>query len=430
MTNLRVLVIDDEKSYRDEIGEFLSKRDFSIYKAGLPSQAFNILKEEEIDIVILDINLPEMDGLEVLKKINNSYPEIEIIMITGHGDMDSVINAMRLGASDYFNKPFSLIDIQNSIERTKRYIDLNSRLKEVQFNNSLLSKELKRKTGSQIIGKSSVIRKVIEMISQVAKSDSTSVLITGESGTGKELVARGIHYLSSRHDKYFYDVNCSSVPENLFESEFFGHKKGAFTGAIESKVGWFEIANKGTLFLDEIGDLPLNLQVKFLRVLEQKSIRKVGSHENIPIDVKIIAATNRNIRKMVSENKFREDLYFRLNTFEIVIPPLRDRKEDIPMLIDHFVKHFSNILKKTINKIDNSVYLKLAEYHFPGNVRELKNMIEKAMILCEGDVLRMKYFPLESEKIHISKDVAEEIFDLEINEKNLILRVLKKCNYK
>ena len=430
MKNLSILIIDDEGSYRDEIGEFLKRKGFLIYKAGLPSEAFKVLEEEEIDIVILDIKLPEMSGLEVLKKIKSSYPDIEVIMITGHGDMDSVIKSMRLGASDFFNKPFSLIDIQSSIERTKRFLELNHKLKEVQFSNTLLSKELKRRTGSQIIGKSPSMQKVFEMMSKVAKSDATSVLIIGESGTGKELVARGIHYLSPRKDKYFYDVNCSAVPENLFESEFFGHKKGAFTGAIETKPGWFEIANKGTLFLDEIGDLPLNLQAKFLRVLEQKSIRKVGSHQDIPIDVKVIAATNKNIRQLINENKFREDLYFRLNTFEITIPPLRERKEDIPLLIEHFVKHFSGILKKPINRIEDAVYLKLSEYRFPGNVRELKNMVEKAMILCENNILKLKHFSFESANEKIPSNYDGEIFDLEINEKNLIIKALKKCNYK
>ncbi len=432
MEKLNILIVDDEQIYRDEIGEYLRKKDFSILEAESPSRAFSILEKEEVDIVILDINLPEMTGIEVLKKIKEKYPEIEVIMITGFGDMNTVIDAFRLGAADFFPKPFSLVNIQTSIERTKRFVDLKRKLQKAELNYSVLSKELQSKIGSRIIGISPAIKSVMELMTKIAKSERTNVLITGESGTGKELVARGIHYLSSRKNKYFYDVNCSAVPDNLFESEFFGHKKGAFTGAMENKIGWFEIADKGTLFLDEIGDLQLSQQTKFLRVLEQNKIRRVGSNQDIPVDVRIIAATNRKIKKMVSDKEFREDLFYRLSSFVIHIPPLRERKEDILVLLNFFLKSFSKTMKKTIREIDNQTLSALSQYDFPGNIRELKNLVEQAVILCEGNILNFEHFPIfSSSKIVIkTNDVfIEKDYDLKNAEKNLILEVLEKTNY-
>ena len=429
MEKLKIMILDDEQRVREEIGEFLLENGFQVFKAELPSQAFKILEQNEIDITILDIKLPEMDGIQVLEKIKTSYPEIEVIMISGHGDMNSVISAMRLGASDYFTKPFRLMDVHNSIERTKRFITLNSKLKEVEHNLSLVSNELQDKTGHSIITQSPKMKSIIELISKVAKTEDTSVLITGESGTGKELVARGIHYLSSRKEKYFYDVNCSAVPENLFESEFFGHKKGAFTGATESKAGWFEVASKGTLFLDEIGDMPLNLQSKFLRVLEERKIRRVGSHIDIPVDVRVIAATNRRLEDLIEEKLFRVDLFHRLNSFSIHIPPLRERSEDIPLLINHFASEFSKKMKKPIQEIDENVLNELSNYNFPGNVRELKNMVERAVILNDRGKLHLKHFPILAKVSDqpVFSEGAEIIFDLELAEKNLIMKALEKC---
>ena len=429
MEKLKIMILDDEQRVREEIGEFLLENDFQVFKAELPSQAFEILQKNEIDITILDIKLPEMDGIQVLEKIKASYPEIEVIMISGHGDMNSVISAMRLGASDYFTKPFRLMDVHNSIERTKRFITLNSKLKEVEHNLSLISNELQDKTGHSIITQSPKMKSIIELISKVAKTENTSVLITGESGTGKELVARGIHYLSSRKDKYFYDVNCSAVPENLFESEFFGHKKGSFTGAIENKAGWFEVASKGTLFLDEIGDMPLNLQTKFLRVLEERKIRRVGSHIDIPVDVRVIAATNQRLEELIEEKLFRVDLFHRLNSFSIHIPPLKERREDIPLLINHFATDFSKKMKKPIQEINENVLNELSNYNFPGNVRELKNMVERAVILSEKGKLLLKHFPIlsKADDLPVFSDESEIIFDLELAEKNLIIKSLEKC---
>lgn len=433
MTNLKVLIIDDEKIYRDEIGEFLSSKDYQVYAAEKPEVGLEILQKEDIDIVILDYNLPGMNGIEVLKQIKESYPEIEVIMITGYGKMKTVIDAMRQGASDFFPKPFKLVNIQASIERTKRYLETKKQLHRTQENFALLSQELQEKNGSTIIGESDAIKNVIKLMSRIAASDKTNVLITGESGTGKELVARGIHYLSQRKHKYFYDVNCSAVPENLFESEFFGHKKGSFTGATENKTGWFQIADKGTLFLDEIGDLQLNLQTKFLRVLEQNKIRQVGSNIDIEIDVRIIAATNRDLQKLIDEKQFREDLFYRFSAFIIHIPPLRERKEDIPLLTRFFADKFARMLKKPTPKIEKRLELKLQDYKFRGNVRELKNMVEQAMILCDGNVLKSEHFPIlqsysDSNKIDVSQnyDLTENVEKLE---KELIQKALRISDY-
>ncbi len=420
---LKILVLDDEKIYRDEIEEFFEESDFMILKAGLPSEAFLLLQENEVDILILDIRLPEMNGIEVLQKVKSKYPLIEVIMITGHGDMESVIQAMRLGASDYFTKPFRLVDIQKTIKRTERFISLQNKLKQAETDNSLLIRELREKSGTEIIGNSRPIRKVMEMISKVAKADDTSVLITGESGTGKELVARGIHYLSNRKQRYFYAVNCSAIPESLFESEFFGHQKGAFTGATENKTGWFEIADNSTLFLDEIGDLPLSQQMKFLRVLEEKKIRKVGSHKEIHVNVRILAATNQNLENAVQEGKFREDLYHRLNAFSIEVPPLRKRKIDIPILFDYFLQDISGNMKKKIRSFDEKIIEKLSVYKFPGNIRELRNLIEKAIILCDDHHLKSKHFQFTSKPEEI------EIYDLQILEKTTIQKVLRKTKH-
>lgn len=426
MNELNLLIVDDEKAYRENIEEFFSNSKIKTFSAELPSLAFEILKKNKIDIVILDLRLPEMNGLDVLKEIKKLYPGIEVIIITGHGDMDSVIKAMRLGAIDFFTKPFRLIEVQNAIERTKKFIYLQKKLNEVEMNYSLVSKELKEKFGNNIIGNSKEIKNVLNLMAKVAKAGNTSVLITGESGTGKELVARGIHSLSVRKDHYFYAVNCSAVPENLFESSFFGHKKGAFTGANEDKKGWFEIASGGTLFLDEIGDMPAAQQSKFLRVLEEKKIRKVGSHIEIPVDVRIIAATNKDAKKLVANNILRSDLYHRLSSFEIHIPPLRERIEDIPLLVDHFIELFSVNLKKNIKGINKNALEKLMTYNFPGNIRELKNMIEKAVILCDENKLSVGYFGFIDEKY--SSEVVDR-YNLQSIEKNIIEKALQKTRF-
>jgi len=427
--NLKILIVDDEKRVRDELAEFLTDCEYRVSQTGLPSEAFDLVQQDEPDIVILDIKLPEMDGLAVLERLKALFADMEIIMITGHGDMQSVIRAMRLGASDYLTKPFRLPEIQAAIERTRKFIALNKKLKAVESDYTLLTKELHAKSETQLIGNSSAIRTVVELMSKVARSDDTTVLISGESGTGKELVARGIHYLSARKARPFFSVNVSAIPDGLFESEFFGHKKGAFTGATEEKTGWFEIAHNSTLFLDEISNLKLNLQAKFLRVLEERKVIKVGSHQETPVNVRVMAATNRDFEQLVRENKFRPDLYHRLNAFEICLSRLRERKEDIPLLLKHFVAFYARKMEKPVTAIHKNVMRLLIDYEFPGNVRELKNMVERALILCDGEMLLPQHFPVLQPQTQQSIAPAEEVFHLELMQKNLIERVLQKTKY-
>lgn len=432
MQSLSILILDDEKVFRDEIREFLENESFTVSAADRPSEAFRILEKQHVDVLILDLRLPEMDGFAVLEKVKQLYPHIEVIMITGHGDMEAVIQAMRLGAVEFFPKPFRLLDMRAAIKRTRRYIDLANKLKVVNKSYELVSKDLRDNFGYEIIGQSKAIQQVLDLMRKVARVDNTSVLITGESGTGKELVARGIHYLSSRRDNYFHAVNCSAIPDTLFESEFFGHKKGAFTGANEEKLGWFEIANGGSLFLDEIVDMQPNMQSKLLRVLEDRKIRRLGAVNDVSVDVRIIAATNQNIADLIEMNKFRNDLYFRVNSFEIYIPPLRERPEDIPVLLNYYTDTIGKKLNKKIAGVDSRVVSAALNYHFPGNVRELRNMVERAIILADGDRLTLNEFsfaglkPAESEQLPIEN---EEIFDLDEIEKRTIAKALKVTGY-
>lgn len=429
MEKISILVVDDEVRVRDEIAEFLTENKYLVFKASVPSEAFATLKKNSIDIVILDIKMPEMDGLSALEIIKENHPDVEVIMISGHGDMNSVIEAMRRGAADFFPKPFRLLDINLAIQRTTRYLHLQTKYKELEKNFSLISGEIQKSIGHQLIGKSKEMRNVISMMAKVAGVENTTVLITGESGTGKELVARGIHFMSSRSKQTFHSVNCSAIPETLFESEFFGHKKGSFTGAFESKAGWFEIANKGTLFLDEIGDMPLSQQAKLLRVLEERKVSRVGSHDMISVDVRVIAASNQELMRMSQEKEFRLDLFHRISSFVIHLPALRDRREDIPPLLKHFIEFYTLSLGKKIEKVDPMIEKELLKYPFPGNIRELRNMIERAIIISENKVLLWSDFlPGKTEqRTEVSKIPENElIWDLELSEKRLIIKALEQ----
>jgi DNA-binding NtrC family response regulator len=433
MNALKILILDDEKVFRDEIREFLENDSFTVLAADRPSEAFRIMEVDEVDILILDLRLPEMDGFSVLEKVKAQYPHIEVIMITGHGDMDAVIQAMRLGAVEFFPKPFRLLDMKAAIKRTRRFIELNHRYKEVNQSYELVSKDLRDNVGYEIVGKSKSILQVLDLMRKVAQAEHTSVLITGESGTGKELVARGIHHLSCRKKFFFHAVNCSAIPESLFESEFFGHKKGSFTGAFEDKAGWFEIANGGTLFLDEIVDTHPAMQSKLLRVLEDRKIRRIGAISDQAVDVRIIAATNQNIQELIDSNRFRKDLYFRLNSFEINIPPLRERPEDIPILLEYYTDLLGKKMNKKISYIDEKVTKMLMGYHFPGNIRELRNMVERALILADGDRLTVNEFSfagLPNEAFIDQLESQPEIFDLDELEKQTILKAMIRSDYK
>jgi len=429
MTRIKILILDDDQAIREELGEFLIEKNIETHKASLPSEAMEILKENEIDIAIVDVKLPEKDGITTLKEIRQLYPDLEVIMISGHGDMEMVISAMRAGANDFFLKPFRSIDVENAIERTKRYLSVSRELKEVKSNYELITKEIKSKFRWDFISESNVMKDVLNMVAKVAKADKTTVLITGESGTGKEMIASTIHHLSNRKNFYFNAVNCSAIPDTLFESEFFGHKKGSFTDAVENKSGLFEVTNKGTLFLDEIGDLKYELQGKFLRVLEEGKISKIGSSKVIDIDVRVIAATNRDLRKMSEEDKFRLDLLHRLNSFVINLPPLRERREEIPALLEYYLQQFANQSNKKIGGIDKSTLQVLTDYSYPGNIRELRNMMERAVILCDDDKLKLKHFQFNYGNVNHIQNInsynVNSNLNLAENERELIKTALQ-----
>lgn len=422
---LSLLIIDDDPFYRRLSASILGEK-FNVLTADSPSEGFKILKKEKINFIISDYILPEMTGLELLEKVKVAYPAIEVILISNSGDMDTVIEALRKGAADYFKKPFTPADIWMSIERVMKYSLLKQDLTEQKQQNVLLKKELKSEIGT-IIGKSKPILTVIEQIKMVAQTPDTSVLIIGESGTGKELVARAIHDFSNRKDQLFGASNMSAIPDALFESEFFGHTKGSFTDASTDKAGWFETVNKGTLFLDEIGEMTLNLQVKLLRVLEDRKYTKVGTQKSVPFDVRIVSATNKSIETLTENTSFRLDLFHRLGTFIIHIPPLRERKDDIPIIANHFLKSLNSKMGKDIRGISDDALALFNEYRFPGNVRELRNLMERAVILCTENELQSKHFDIIKSFSNTKK--LNETFDLEEIEKNTILRALEKTDF-
>ncbi|MDH4473691.1 MAG: sigma-54 dependent transcriptional regulator [Fluviicola sp.] len=424
-TKLNLLIIDDDPFYRRLSASILGEK-FNVFAADCPSDGFKILKKEKINFIISDYILPEMTGLELLEKVKVEYPAIEVILISNSGDMDTVIEALRKGAADYFKKPFTPADIWMSIERVMKYSQLKQDLTTQKQQNVLLKKELKSEIGT-IIGKSKQILAVIEQIKMVAQTPDTSVLIIGESGTGKELVARAIHDFSNRKDQLFGASNMSAIPDALFESEFFGHTKGSFTDASTDKAGWFETVNKGTLFLDEIGEMTLNLQVKLLRVLEDRKYTKVGTQKSAPFDVRIVSATNKSIETLTENTSFRLDLFHRLGTFIIHIPPLRDRKDDIPIIANHFLKSLNSKMGKDIRGISDDALALFNEYRFPGNVRELRNLMERAVILCNENELQSKHFDII--KSFSNTKTLTETFDLEEIEKNTIMRALEKTDF-
>ena len=430
MENLCVLILDDEPGIRNELEEFLVEKNFTVFQAGLPSEAFSCLEEKTVDIAIVDIRLPEMNGIDVLKRIKKFYPATEVIMITGFGEMDIVINAMRLGAIDFFNKPFLLKDIDRAIQKTRTYIHFQREMISDCNIHSLCSEELQHSIGHTIIAESRQMKDVIKFMHKVASASHTNVLITGESGTGKELIAKGIHYLSNRKKNPFHSINCASISEELFESEFFGHTKGSFTGAISDKAGWFEASDKGTLFMDEIGDLKLSTQPKFLRILDDMTITRLGSTKAMKVDVRVIAATNQNLEKNMENRLFRTDLFYRLNSFSIHIPPLRDRKEDIIPLFYQFFREYSASLNKPIVEVDKHIFDWLLGYNYPGNIRELKHMVERALIHCQGDKLLFTHFHQQKHKSDKSQlEQNSSISSLCDLEKESIIQALNETNF-
>lgn len=425
---IKILILDDEKQFTAELIGFFQDSDYEAYEANTVDDGRKRLNKTAIDLLILDVRLPGANGLDILKEVKTQYPEMEVIIISGHGDMETVIKAMRLGAFDYLRKPFRFVDIKIALERTQKYMQMQQKLKFLEQKNSLISKTLEDKIDRQFIGISPKILEVLEQAMTAAKYPEANVLITGESGTGKENIARIIHYSSERKDHLFCAVNSSSITQSLLESEFFGHKKGSFTGAIADKMGFFEVSDKGTLFLDEIADMPLDLQAKILRATEEKVITRVGDTKQIDTDFRVISATNFNLEERVSEKKFRLDLMHRLNTLHIHIPALRERPEDIKPLLIHFINHFTLKFNKPKLAISNDVVDALMKYDFPGNVRELKNMTERAIILYKGNTLTINDFNIHSTKINTTETDFVPV-NLKTNEINLIRKALQNADY-
>jgi DNA-binding NtrC family response regulator len=423
---LNLLVLDDDPVIRNFLRSVLKEK-VNVFAVDAPSTAFRILRNEPVDIMICDFKLPEMDGLQVLEKVKSEFPEVSVIMISSAGDMDTVIKALRIGAVDYLRKPFAENEIWFAIERTRKFSEISSDLDNARQKNRVLSKAVGREFGT-IIGNSPQIERIRQQMQLVAATPDTTVLVTGESGTGKELVARGIHSLSNRRDELFSAVNMSAVPESLFESEFFGHKKGSFTGAVADKAGWFETTNKGTLFLDEIGEMSMNLQVKLLRVLEDRKFTKVGTQKEQNFDIRIVAATNKPINELAEGKSLRLDLFHRLATFQIDIPPLREHSEDIPALAEHYLKIHSDRMSRNIKGIHKDALKELKAYPFPGNIRELRNIIERAVIICDKDQIMPVHLMLPGTAYSKKTFASSESLNLEEIEKQTILEALKRSN--
>ncbi len=429
MDSLNILVLDDEQKITGQLSRHLGRRGFTVYEANNSTEAFSIMNEHDVDIALLDFMLPhDLNGIAILRRIKKEYPNTEVIMVSGQEDINVVIEAQREGAIDFVRKPFSLSEIFFAIERTGKYVHVLNKLQSVEDQKSLISRELESMVERDFIGISPVIRRVVEMAMKVAHDKDASVLITGENGTGKEILARIIHYASPRQKNMFVPVNSSAIPDTLIESEFFGHKKGAFTDAREDKKGFFEVANGGTLFLDEIADMPYSLQAKLLRAMEERRIKRVGGNREIGVDIRVISATNKDIDRLIDREKFRLDLYHRINTFIINIPPLRERPEDIEPLLQHFVRSLCHKKKMKLPEIDPDLVNRLGQYPFPGNVRELRNMTERALILCNGSKLTPADFSIAFGESRKNETPKPQSFNLDKNEKSLIEAALRQTD--
>ena len=376
----KILIVDDEKPIRELIQLVLKEEGFEAETAANGKEALSILEETSFPLVITDLKMPQMGGMDLLDAARKKWPETMFIIITAYASIESAIEALRKGAYDYLIKPLDLDDIILRIKRVFEHQDL------VLENQYLRNQLEERYSYSNIIGESAKMKQIFTIIDRVAPTKS-NVLITGPSGTGKELVAKAIHYNSDLKSKKFVAINCGAIVDTLMESEFFGHKKGSFTGAIRDQDGHFLSADGGTIFLDEVGEIPLHLQVKLLRVLEEGEITPVGASSSIPVDVRIIAATNRNLHEEVEAGRFREDLYYRLNVIEIQLPPLSERRDDIPLLVGHFIEKYNKEMSSKVQGVDNESMRVLMNYHWKGGIRELQNAIERAMIFASGKLI-------------------------------------------
>lgn len=388
MEKLTILLIDDEAVQLASLKSFLTRRNYNVLTAANGRIGVDIVKENVVDLILTDYRMPEMNGKEVLEEVKKINPEIDVVIMTAFGKLEEAIGIMKSGAYDYLTKPVDLDELENLIKRI-------GEKKLLQKENKLLREQLHEKFKFEsIISQSGKMEDVLNLAGRVAKSKAT-VLIRGESGTGKELIAKAVHFASNRNDKPFVTVNVAALSESLLESELFGHEKGAFTGAIGARIGRFEEADGGTLFIDEVGEIPLNVQVKLLRAIQFGEVQRLGGNETRKIDVRIIAATHRDLEKMLEDNEFREDLYYRLNVVAINVPPLRERKSDIPMLIDHFIKKYSQINETEVTSISNGALDQLMKYSYKGNIRELENIIERSVILCRSNTITKEDLPIQ-----------------------------------
>ena len=419
----KILLADDEATFRETFAKVLREEGMAVTAVGNGTDAIDAITKELFSVAILDIRMPGADGIRVLREIIRIRPQTRVIMITAFGTVEMAVEAIKLGASDYVVKPVVMDDILIKIRQNLRYIELHEE-------NEQLKQELNDRFDiGLIVGKSPAIEKVFEMIRKVAPTKS-NVLITGESGTGKELVARAIHSLAFQNSRRFLAVNCSAIPESLLESELFGHMKGSFTSAYQDKKGLFECARGGTLFLDEIGHMPMGCEVKLLRAVEQKQIIPVGSTEPVDIDLRLIAATNKDLIKEIKEGRFREDLYYRMNVVGIHLPPLRERNEDIPLLVEHFIKKYNAEMGKHCVGVNDEVMRLLMSYEWKGNIREMQNVIERAIIFAEDDVIKISDIgSLGYHSVTLSKESQSLQAAVRAYEREHICRVLNKHSW-
>jgi two-component system, NtrC family, response regulator PilR len=433
MTQASVLVVEDNDLERQITADTLREEGFAVEEAAVGKRAIELLALSRFDVVLTDLMMPGMSGEELLAKVRGTYPGSQVVVLTAHGSTDSVVQAMKAGAFDYLEKPTDREKLVTRVAKAAEFANL-------QQENQLLKRRLEGTFEIEgIIGQDPAVQEVIRLVRRVAPSNST-VLIQGESGTGKEVVAKAIHRLSPRAARQFVAINCSAIPDNLIENELFGHERGAFTGANERKIGLFESADKSTLFLDEIADLPQGMQAKILRVLQEKELRRVGGNDSFRIDVRLVAASNRNIAEEVGEGRFREDLYYRINVVTVTMPPLRDRRGDIPLLANHALAKFGHLADGHVKEIGREAMEVLLDYSWPGNVRQLESAIERAILLCEGDTVTPRDLPEEvlSRKRPVRSgdrqrgdkfEIPSEGLNWETFERDAILQALERSDW-
>src|SRR4030081_422132 len=421
MAQKSILVADDDASIRSLLRQLLTDEGYSITEAATGTEVVAQVKESSPDLVIMDVRMPELDGIEALSRVKATNPKTAVLIMTAFGSSNAAIRAMELGAFDYITKPFELDKISHSVKRVLDYQDLTAEVEELRDEISTLVQT------ERIVGNSPAMQEVYKTIGKVAKADAT-VLITGESGTGKELVAEALHFNSNRRSGPMVKVSCAALPETLLEAELFGHEKGSFTGAMTQRRGRFEMADKGTIFLDEIGEMTMPTQTKLLRVLQERKIERLGSSLPIKVDIRVICATNKDLQKQVEQNKFRDDLFYRLNVINIHMPPLRDRKEDIPALVEHFLAKHRYSATAQPAAISEEALKRLTEYDWPGNVRELENVVERAVVLSRGQVITSRELPFGDHEDENDDVSAERSFfkkSVSQFEKDLIMKALK-----